>query len=108
LEELRFLPGDLKFEANLERLPTTLLPVAANAVELLAIEGELVAKPGGDAGTAFELCHCLHEQLVAGSDLVCWRIGDGGERGVRGQCTLTSALSRWESEYEGDACSQSG
>ena len=55
MEQLRFLAGDLKFEADLECFAGSLLPVAADAVKLLAIEGHLVAKAGGDASAAFEL-----------------------------------------------------
>jgi hypothetical protein len=55
LEQLGFLACDLKFEAHLQRFTGSLLPVAADAVKLLAIEGDLVAKAGGDASAAFEL-----------------------------------------------------
>ena len=89
----------LQFQAHFERFAVALLPVVADAIELLAVNSHLVAKSRGDAGMAFELAGCLLEKLVADGRLVCvgrQSRGDVGEVGTEsgGDClprgTLTS------------------
>ena len=52
---MSFLAGDLQLEAHFQLFATSLLPIAANAIKLLAAERNLVAKLGSDASAAFEV-----------------------------------------------------
>jgi len=65
LQQLCVPAGDLKFEANLQLFPTPLLPVAADAEQFLATQGNLMSHSRGDAGAAFELAGGSCEQFVA-------------------------------------------
>ena len=66
LQQAGILPGDLQFEPHPQALAAALLPVAADAVQLLAVERDLVPQPRGDAGAPLELVDRLHQQPIAG------------------------------------------
>jgi hypothetical protein len=79
LQQLGVPAGDLQFEAYFQLFASPLLPVAADAEQLLAAHGYLMPQSRGDAGAAFDLAGGSHEQIVAGWDASwcfhCRRLG---------------------------------
>ena len=97
LQQLGVLPGDLKFEPDLEVFATPLLPVAADAVELLSADGNLVSQARGNAGAAFQLAGRLHQQSIAGAFGYWFAPAKGGHvllRRHRNERARAEALSR--------------
>ena len=55
LQQARLFVDDLQLETHVQFIAAALLPIAADAAQLAAVERHLVSHAGGDAGAAFEL-----------------------------------------------------